>query len=146
MPQQRSKIVKEIKEETGIDEAMVHSLVHRFYDRIRQDEFLGPIFDARISDWDLHLSKMCDFWSSVSLMSGRYSGQPMVKHAALPVSGEHFDRWLSLFEETAHDVCPPAAAAFFIDRARRIAQSLELGIAGARGTMLGRGERLKAET
>ncbi|MDP3369743.1 MAG: preprotein translocase subunit TatC, partial [Brevundimonas sp.] len=46
-----------------------------------------------------------------------------------------------LFEATADEVCPPAAAAHFIERARRIAESLELGIAGANGVLLGRGER-----
>jgi hemoglobin len=35
-----------------------------------------------------------------------------------------------------------SATAHFIDRARRIAQSPELGIAGASGVMLSRGERL----
>jgi truncated hemoglobin YjbI len=44
-------------------------------------------------------------------MSGRYHGQPMEKHLPLPVDSRHFDRWLALFDETAHDVCPPAAAA-----------------------------------
>ena len=52
------------------------------------------------------------------------------------VDADHFDRWLDLFEQTAREVCPPAAAEHFIERARRIAQSLELGIAGANGVML----------
>ena len=49
--------------------------------------------------------------------------------------------WLELFEATARDLCPPAAADHFIERARRIAESLELGIAGANGVLLGKGER-----
>jgi hemoglobin len=76
---------------------------------------------------------MFQFWSSVALMSGRYHGQPMVKHLPLPVDSGHFDRWLALFEQTAQVVCPPAAAAHFLDRARRIAGSLELGIAAHKG-------------
>ena len=72
---------------------------------------------------------ICEFWSSVALMSGRYHGQPMEKHVRLPVDARHFDRWLQLFERTALEVCPPAAAAHFIERAKPIAQSLELGIA-----------------
>jgi hemoglobin len=85
---------------------------------------------------------MFAFWSSVALMSGRYHGQPMPKHVFLPVDGRHFDRWLALFEATAHDVCPPAAAAHFIERARRIAESIELGVASVNGIMLAKGERL----
>ncbi|MDP2116533.1 MAG: preprotein translocase subunit TatC, partial [Brevundimonas sp.] len=65
----------------------------------------------------------------------------MPKHLPLPVDARHFDRWLELFEATAEDVCPPAAAAHFIERARRIAESLELGIAGANGVLLRKGER-----
>src|SRR5215203_5275453 len=85
---------------------------------------------------------MCEFCSSVALMTGRYHGQPMRKHLPLPVDGRHFDRWLALFEATARELCPPKAADHFIERARRIAESLELGIAGTHGVMLGKGERL----
>ncbi len=131
-----------VERETGIDEAMVKTLVHAFYDRVREDEMLAPVFNARVSNWDKHLDQMCDFWSSVVLMSGRYHGQPMQKHAPLPVGGVHFDRWLYLFRNSARKVCPPTAAEYFIVRAERIAESLELGIAGSRGEMLRTGERL----
>jgi hemoglobin len=80
----------------------------------------------------------------VALMTGRFHGQPMRTHAALPVEGAHFDRWLEIFAQTARIVCPPAAADFFIARARQIAASLELGIAAGRGVLLGQGERLAA--
>ena len=93
----------------------------------------APIFAARIDDWEPHLQRMFAFWSSVALMSGRYHGQPMVKHLPLPVDSGHFDRWLALFGQTAQAVCPPAAAAHFLERARRIASSLELGIAASKG-------------
>jgi hemoglobin len=132
-----------VEREIGIDEAMVRKLVYFFYDRVREDEMLAPVFNARISDWDKHLNQMCDFWSSVVLLSGRYHGQPMQKHAPLPVGGIHFDRWLELFRASASEICPPLAAAHFITRAERIAESLELGIAGSRGEMLRSGERLR---
>jgi hemoglobin len=67
----------------------------------------------------------------------------MARHLPLPVDGGHFDRWLALFEETAREICPGDAEALFVERARRIAQSLELGIAGAHGVMPGRGERFR---
>jgi hemoglobin len=139
--ERRERITAEIVARTGIDEAMIERLVHSFYARIREDALLAPVFDARIRDWDLHLQRMCAFWSSVALMSGRYHGSPMTKHLPLPVDAAHFDRWLALFEETARKVCPPEAEAHFVERARRIAESLELGIAGHHGVLLGRGER-----
>lgn len=129
----------------GVTEPVIHDLVHAFYARVREDDVLGPIFNGAIDDWDAHLEKLCAFWSSVTLMSGRYKGTPMKVHAELPgIVGAHFDRWLGLFRQTARDVCPPAAAALFIDRAERIAQSLELGIAVHRGQILSPGERLVA--
>lgn len=138
----RAQIVRTIQAETGIDEAMIERLVRGFYTRVRQDAVIGPIFEARIEDWEPHLQRMMLFWSSVVLMSGTYHGQPMRKHVSLPVDGRHFDRWLELFEATARDLCPPAAADLFIDRAHRIAESLELGIAVTQGVLLGKGERL----
>ncbi len=140
--QRRDAFADTVYRETGIDDAMIHNLVHTFYGRIRSDSLLGPIFNARISDWDSHLERMCAFWSSVTLMSGRYHGRPMPAHAPLPVAGSHFDHWLSLFAQTAQEVCPPAAAELFMEKARMIAASLELGIATHRGLLLSKGSRL----
>jgi hemoglobin len=142
----RAQIIKSIQSETGIDETMIETLVRRFYARVREDASLAPIFNARIGDWELHLQRMCAFWSSVALMSGRYHGQPMQVHSPLPVDARHFDRWLRLFEATAREVCPPKAACHFVQRARRIAQSLESGVAAARGVVLGKGARLRLGT
>lgn len=105
----------------ALDEALIAKLVHTFYARVREDAWLGPIFDARVENWDIHLSRMCAFWSSVTLGSGRYQGQPMRMHLPLPVDGRHFDRWLSRFEASAREVCPPEVAAIFLEKARRIA-------------------------
>lgn len=140
--ERRARITAEIVAETGIDEAMIERLVRAFYVKVRDDAVLGPVFEARIIDWEPHLQRMCAFWSSVALLTGRCSGQPMAKHLPLPVDARHFDRWLKLFEATAHEICPPAAADHFVVRAKRIAASLELGIAGQHGVLLGQGERL----
>ncbi len=141
----RADLIERIQSETGIDEAMISRLVHAFYARVRPDPLIGPVFTARISDWNPHLARMCEFWSSVMLMSGRYHGAPMQKHAPLPVDAQHFDRWLELFRQTAHEVCPPAAAERFVERAQLIARSLEMGVANANGVLLGRDERYRSE-
>lgn len=129
----RARLSAEIRDRTGIDEAMIEALVVTFYAQVRKDPLIGPIFEAKIDDWSHHLEKLCAFWSSVVLMSGRYHGQPMRAHMSLPVERAHFERWLEIFEKTARNMCPPAAADVFIDRARRIADSLELGSATSRG-------------
>jgi hemoglobin len=113
----------------GVTEEMIRTLVDAFYDKVRADPVLGPIFAEKIpGDWGPHLSKMYDFWSSVTLMTGRYHGTPMAAHTTLPIDGGHFQRWLALFRQTAAEVCPLPAAALFIDRAERIARSLQLGL------------------
>src|SRR3546814_16448507 len=61
-----------------ISAALVHDLVFAFYDRIRADATPGPIFDGVIGDrWDENLAKMCAFWSSVMLATGRSEGRPL---------------------------------------------------------------------
>ena len=121
----------------GVTEPMIHDLVHAFYREIRTDPALGPIFNRVIADdWDAHLAKMCDFWSSVLLMTGRFKGSPMVAHARiLDIRPTHFARWLHLFRQNAERVCPPAAAALFVAKSEMIAQSLQMGIAASRGEL-----------
>lgn len=137
----RAQIVADIMASTGIDDDMIARLVDTFYARVRADAVLGPIFNAHVPDWDAHLSQMRLFWSSVALMSGRYHGRPMPKHMNLPIDARHFDHWLALFEAVAYEVCPPAAAEHFLERARRIAENLEYGVAARHGTTPQRGER-----
>ena len=123
-------------QQLGIDEAMIHRVVHTFYDRIRTDAVLGLIFTAQIQDWTPHLAKMCDFWSSVLLMTRRYDGRPVPAHVKIPgLEHEHFAHWLELFRATAREIAPPEAAGLFIDRAERIAQSLQLSIDFHRGVL-----------
>lgn len=113
---------------------MIETLVAHFYARVRKDDMLGPIFNNAIDDWPEHLRKLTAFWSSVTLMTGKYKGQPMAVHAGLSeITDAHFARWLELFRSSASQLCPEAAAALFIDRANRIAESLKLGIAIHRG-------------
>ena len=140
--ERRARIVEQKKRETGIDDAMIDRLVRAFYGKVRLDPALGPIFNERVVDWEHHFRQLGAFWSSVTLGSGAYAGSPMQKHVGLPVDGRHFDRWLRLFAETAMETCPPAAARLFLERAIRIAESLELAISGDLGLMLAKGERL----
>lgn len=131
--------------DAGVTEAMIRKLVHAFYARVRRDPLIGPIFNARIEDWPAHLDKLCAFWSSTMLMTGRYKGTPMQVHARLPdISREHFGRWLALFGATAEDICPDRAAHLFVDRSERIAESLQLGIALHRGESIVRPLRPRA--
>jgi hemoglobin len=126
-----------------IEEADIERLVRTFYGRAREDEILGPVFAAHVEDWEHHLLRIRDFWSSVVLRSGRYRGRPVPAHVPLPIDAAHFDRWLELFEKTALDVFPPPAAGIFVERARMIAASLEMAMATHAGMILPPGGRYR---
>ncbi|HEY6455607.1 MAG TPA: group III truncated hemoglobin [Steroidobacteraceae bacterium] len=125
-----------------INEAMIERLVHGFYAEVRQDGLLGPIFAAQVKDWESHLQRICAFWSSVLLKTGRYQGQPMLKHLPLPIDARHFDRWLELFAAATRQYCDPASAAQFVGFAGRIARSFEFGVAASQRVILQDGARL----
>jgi hemoglobin len=113
----------------GVTEEMIRRLVTTFYERVLQDGELGPIFRQALAHrWSEHLAIMVDFWSSIALRTGRYRGRPQAAHRSLGLVEAHFERWLALFEATAHEVCEPDIAHFFIDRAQRIADSLQVGL------------------
>lgn len=113
-----------------VDRTFISGLVREFYRRVRADDRLGPIFASQIrDDWEPHLEKMTDFWCSVILKNGAYSGRPVPAHLKLKqVREEDFDIWLGYFRATAADRCPPEVAAIFVDRAERIARSLKLAM------------------
>lgn len=114
----------------GVDETFIATLVDRFYAAIRDDDELGPIFDARVDDWPAHLAQMNRFWQSILLGAGNFTGNPMMKHLAIPAVGEaQFRRWLELFYATLRAIAPGEAAVALVGgRARMIAESLLGGI------------------
>lgn len=115
----------------GINDALISELVEAFYARVRSHPVLEPIFAAKVADWAPHLTRMNDFWASIAIESGRFRGNPMLKHIAISgLSPAHFEMWLGLWDEAlAGVVTNPAAAGLFRDRALRIATSLQTGIA-----------------
>jgi hemoglobin len=121
----------------GVNEELIRAVVHAFYGQVRRDPALGRIFNRVIGDgWDAHLAKMCDFWSSVLLASGRFKGAPMAAHLRIGDLREaHFARWLALFGQITRSLCTPEQAALFMEKAEMIGQALRHGIAAMRGPM-----------
>lgn len=120
--------------ENTITEASIRLMVDTFYDGVRKDEVLGPVFDKVLHGrWDAHMPRMYDFWSTVLLGSGRFSGNVFGKHMALSgISKEHFVRWLGLFNATLSGIYDEETAASIMEIAGRIAESLQLGFFGER--------------
>lgn len=76
-------------------------LVDAFYNKVRQDELIGPLFNSVIQDrWPTHLIKMYSFWQTVLLGENSYYGNPFMAHANLPLEKVHFERWIELFYQT----------------------------------------------
>ena len=68
----------------SITPGQISDLVERFYGRVRNDERLGPIFEARVQgEWGPHLAKMKGFWRSVLLKTGEYKGRPVPVHVRI---------------------------------------------------------------
>jgi hemoglobin len=116
---------------TGVTEASIALLIDRFYAAIRRDPVLAEVFEAAIPGeaWPEHLATMRRFWSSVMLTSGRYSGDPVSVHRAVcGLERPMFARWLALFEATATELFAAEPAARFVEKAHRIAASLQRAV------------------
>ena len=113
-----------------ISEEGIRRLVDAFYVKVRRDPELAPIFLCAIpGDWQPHLNKMYAFWSSVMLTTGRYKGNPVVKHLVIPGIRPHlFERWLALFNETCGELFVEGIGEEFRVKAARIAESLMLAL------------------
>jgi len=109
-------------------EPNIRELVYAFYERVRADPLLGPVFEQKLAGrWDEHLPKMCAFWGSLVLGSKQYRGNVQQSHQPLEgVEPQHFSRWLYLFLDTVEGRYVSAAAVRFMEPALRIAQSLQL--------------------
>jgi hemoglobin len=115
---------------SDVSEDGIRRLVDAFYDKVRLDAELAPIFLRAIpGDWEPHLTRMYAFWSSVMLTTGRYKGNPVVKHLVIPGIQPHlFERWLVLFNETCGELFDDGVSEEFRAKAARIAESLKLAL------------------
>lgn len=104
-------------------------LVDSFYDKVRDDDLLAPIFNSVIQDrWPEHLERMYTFWQTVLLGQHTYMGSPFPPHANLPVTKVHFDRWLDLFFNTIDEKFDGEIAAEAKWRASKMAEIFQFKI------------------
>lgn len=106
----------------------VRVLVHTFYDKIRQHNMLGPIFNGHITEeqWPAHLSKLTDFWESNLFGVRTFRGSPSKAHVKVDknlnhtVSQHHFAQWLQLWFETIDELYEGELAEKAKEMARRM--------------------------
>ena len=88
----------------------VDFLVRRFYDKVREHDSLGPIFNQIVEDWDTHLEHLSDFWEMILLQTGPGRGKfnPTKVHREVDAQVEHridqvhFGNWLELWFDTVN--------------------------------------------
>jgi hemoglobin len=81
----------------------IEILVDCFYQQVREDELLGPVFQKIIpteEEWGQHLETMNKLWKTVLYSKSAYRGNPFPRHIDLEIGSKHFDRWLVLFGQT----------------------------------------------
>lgn len=104
-------------------------MVNAFYDQIRENEVLGPIFNGIIQDrWSQHLEKMYTFWQTILLEEHTYFGSPFPPHAKLPVDASHFEQWLQLFNQNMDNLFEGTKADEAKWRAAKMAQMFQIKI------------------
>ncbi len=110
----------------SLNERSIASLVDRFYAKVREDALLGTVFNGAIGDhWPQHLATLTDFWTSVLLASGRYKGNPMMAHLAIPQMDKgHFSRWIELWQETTTEVFGPQISQALVAKASMMGERL----------------------
>ena len=115
----------------NVEREQIERLVHRFYERVRKDAELGPIFADAIEDdaWPAHLERMVAFWTTILLGRREYLGNPMLAHARVSaLRDHHFDRWLAVFAATTEEIFEPPVAASVQQRAVRMGAGLRASL------------------
>ncbi|MCB0560553.1 MAG: group III truncated hemoglobin [Lewinellaceae bacterium] len=112
----------------------IEQLIRAFYAKLTEDEVVGHFFTEVVAiDWEAHFPIMFDFWESVLFHKPTYRRNAMQIHLDLnaksPLRAEHFNRWLSLFEETVDERFSGEIAHNAKTRARSIATMMQIKIA-----------------
>ena len=109
---------------------LIKSFVEAFYQGIRAHAVLGPVFEEKLADhWDAHIETLTDFWMTVLAGERAYKGNPFAVHKRLEgLEAQHFPLWLEVFDNTAKAELSPELAAYAIEKAHRIADSLKQGL------------------
>lgn len=113
-----------------ITEEHLTTLVHRFYDKVRIDPHIGPVFHAAIHDWDAHLDTMVRFWSTIMLATRTYKGNPLAAHLTFPITPSMFERWLVLWRATIDELFVPECATLLQEKAEKMGRNMQFAIFG----------------
>ena len=113
-------------------------LVSNFYEKVRQDDVLGPFFNEKIKDWNAHLQHLTTFWESSLFMTRKldkkYVGNPLEIHVTVDrennntITEMHFGIWLNYWLQTIDELFEGEVADNAKRRARKMSTFLYLKI------------------
>jgi len=106
-----------------LEKSDVQDLVQSFYSQVLTDQDLAPFFQK--IDFETHIPKMVHFWSFVLLDEPGYKTNVTDKHMHMPLTKEHFDRWLELFHTTVNEMFIGERAEIAKQRANLIAWTIQ---------------------
>ncbi len=127
------KMIKQIESREDVS-----LLVNTFYDKVRKDELLGPIFNGIIHDWPAHLELLTDFWETNLLYKRKYFGNPMSAHVEVDkkfgntINELHFGTWINLWLQTINELFEGEVAEIAKNRSRNMGTFIHLNIFNAR--------------
>ena len=116
----------------GLTEPLIRTVILSFYEKVRRDALLGPVFAEAIGDdWTPQIERIVLFWLTATGQQRGYEGRNFMpahlRHAS--VCAELLPRWLELFRQTSDKHCTSESARALVDIAERMAQTLEIGLA-----------------
>ena len=115
------------------DREGITTIVHNFYELAMEDEFIGYIFtDVAKLDLETHLPRIADFWDSVLFGTGKYQGNPVLKHVELnrrtALNKTHFEKWLALWEKVIYAHVSGPKSQEMVSKARMMAELMQYKI------------------
>lgn len=116
------------------DRSQLFFIVTTFYDAVRNDAEIGPIFNATISDWEPHLQKITDFWATHLFGEKTYTGNPVLVHQQLDrqfdqrITPHHFGTWMFHWLQTINTHFAGPNAEILKDKARKMQTILYMKI------------------
>jgi hemoglobin len=97
-------------------------LLRRFYTAAFADPLIGRHFGGM--DLEAHLPHITDFWASSLLRAAEYRRNLFAPHETLPLTAEHYGRWVQLWAATVDGRHQGPNAERAKQQAQRIARGL----------------------
>ncbi len=101
-------------------------LVNNFYERVHNEPNLAPVFEMPAEHWEMHITRVVNFWENWLFQTGSYNGGMMWVHLQSNekhrLTTERFEQWLALWFLTTDSLFAGEKADFVKSKALEIGQ------------------------